>query len=244
MQGVDRCDQYRARLSITDGHLMQKWHKKMAFSYIDFARCNAFLTRKLYCSTPNCNVKLHNRDPHREFVEQLCTQLITGEWKNVPDIETRRLLYQTPVPVKISPITLFSPRRSSTAFNVIENLPDRTHPAPIPECLAVDSAQVFVDKAKRRKRVCKICKWEDRTDTISTAYCSKHGVSLCQRIHELSNDTRFEEYWCPDQTLTCWDKFHQHYFPQGLYSASGCIKTKHRLYLMRKKNANAGHLNK
>ena len=75
MQGVDRIDQLRGRFSIADGHSFKKWHKKLAMAYIDIARCNAFIARKM------TGVYASARDPHREFMIELSSQLIHGEWE-------------------------------------------------------------------------------------------------------------------------------------------------------------------
>ena len=97
MQGIDRVDQYRARFSLTDGHSFQKWHIKMAFGFIDFARVNSFLTRKLFAEDKDSKMKLDGRDPHRQHVEDLALQLLSGEWKNCPDQQIR-LLAAEPIP--------------------------------------------------------------------------------------------------------------------------------------------------
>jgi hypothetical protein len=39
---------------------------------------------------------------------------------------------------------------------------------------------------------------------------------------------------CPDRTLDCWDKFHSFYSTQGLFSATGFVNRKSKLYKMRR----------
>jgi hypothetical protein len=75
MQGVDRLDQLRARFSISDGHSFKKWHLKLAMAFIDIARCNAFVTRKLALGEEGEK----SRDLHREFMIELTSQLLHGE---------------------------------------------------------------------------------------------------------------------------------------------------------------------
>jgi hypothetical protein len=77
MQGVDRLDQLRARFSIADGHSFQKWHKKLAMAFIDIARVNAFVTRKLACRE-----LLTERDPHRSFMVKMTQDLLSGGWQS------------------------------------------------------------------------------------------------------------------------------------------------------------------
>lgn len=74
MQGVDCLDQIRARFSIADGHSYKKWHKKLDLALIDIARSNAYLTRRLVVDMAK------QRDPHRAFVIELASELISGRW--------------------------------------------------------------------------------------------------------------------------------------------------------------------
>ncbi|POM57562.1 Transposase [Phytophthora palmivora] len=90
MQGVDRLDQIRARFSLSDGHSFKKWHKKLALALIDVARANAYLTRRLTQDLSKA------RDPHRDFVVQLCSELLSGKWKEAPS--ERLMFYADSVP--------------------------------------------------------------------------------------------------------------------------------------------------
>lgn len=242
MQGVDRCDQYRARLSLADGHSLKKWFSKLALAYIDLARTNAFLTRKLFCSRNGSKVHLNSRDPHREFVEDLCAELLTGTWRNVPDEQTRRLLYQTPVTVTEAESAFFSPRGvgcSSDQTKTSTTASPSFNDTKADTCTQYDSFQAFPEKQKRRKRMCKVCKWENRPNTVSTAYCGKHEVSLCLRVHPKRAEEEAKNYCCPDYSRTCWQKYHNFYLVQGLYTVSGSIKKKHPLYEVRKNDPDA-----
>ncbi|POM79142.1 Transposase [Phytophthora palmivora] len=78
MQGVDRLDQIRGRFSTADGHSFKKWFKKLGLALVDVARANAFLTRKLALGLGS------DRDPHRDFIVQLVTELFNGKWKGAP----------------------------------------------------------------------------------------------------------------------------------------------------------------
>lgn len=244
MQGVDRCDQYRARLSLADGHSLKKWFSKLALAYIDLARTNAFLTRKLFCSRKGSKVSLNSRDPHRAFVEELCSELLTGTWRNVPDEQSKILLYQSPLPMTEAEGTFFSPRgvgcsnnREGSSFDDITM--DATGSASTRDCPQYDSFQVFPETQKRRKRMCKVCKWKNRLNTVSTAYCGRHKVSLCLRVHSLPADEVPKSYCCPDYSRNCWQKYHGYYLPKGLYTSSGSIKKKHELHMLRKDDPEA-----
>jgi hypothetical protein len=78
MQGVDRLDQLRAKYSLADGHSMKKWHKKLALAFIDIARVNAYVTKRMR-KDPD---ERPQRNQHRQFMIELASELITGAWKN------------------------------------------------------------------------------------------------------------------------------------------------------------------
>lgn len=84
MQCVDRMDQIRARFSLADGHSFKKWHKKLALALDDVARSNAYLTRRLVVDLSKA------RDSHRDFIVELCSELISGKWKEAP---SERLMF-------------------------------------------------------------------------------------------------------------------------------------------------------
>lgn len=89
MQGVDRNDQLRARFSLSDGHSFKKWYKKLAMAFIDIARVNAFVTRKLACPE-----LLRERNPHRSFMIMLTKELLSEGWKS--SINESQMMYAAP----------------------------------------------------------------------------------------------------------------------------------------------------
>ena len=91
MQGVDRFDQLRARFSVADGHSFKKWHKKLAMAFIDIARVNAFICRKM------AGVYDKARDGHRMFMNELISDLLNGGW--VHAIGDSGLLFNDPTQV-------------------------------------------------------------------------------------------------------------------------------------------------
>jgi Transposase IS4 len=201
MQGVDRIDQLRARFSIADGHTFKKWHKKLALAYIDIARCNAYIARKLSGSMTSV------RDPHREFMMNLSSELISGEWMN--SLGDVGMMLGDPALVNcdgvMTPVAA-SPRIAS---------PAKTRD----ECDLRSSKQVFPES--RAKRECVICRFEGRWPSEQTVYCYNHKVSLCATVHRALGSSTF---LCPDQDATCLDKYHRFYYPAGLFNANGNIR--------------------
>jgi hypothetical protein len=94
---------------------------------------------------------------------------------------------------------------------------------------------------------CQVCAWEMRSNvTKHVAFCSEHGIRMCTVLRPLPNDSPFTdaladehkslllaEWYCTDQSATCWQKGHDFYIPKGVwgkgprlrYDASGCPKT-------------------
>ncbi|GMF23319.1 unnamed protein product [Phytophthora fragariaefolia] len=142
MQGVDRLDQIRARFSLADGHSYKRWHNKLALALIDIARANAYLTRRIAFDTSR------DRDPHRTFLMELVSELISGRWKDAPS----------------------------------------------------DGRMVFG------------CSVDREIDTT---------VMATPPIVHGDADT---PYTCPQNTWTCWDKFHRFYLTKGLFSDRGNIQ--------------------
>ncbi|KAE9274247.1 hypothetical protein PR003_g29666, partial [Phytophthora rubi] len=215
MQGVDRLDQIRGRFSIADGHSYKRWHKKLALALIDVARSNAYLTRRLV------KVETAARDPHRTFLMELVGELLNGQWKRAPS--DGRMLFsggmlddgevdQVDTPGSLPPAN--APAELSTAA-----------------CTSVSSRQIHAEKSSKRRR-CIVCRWEGRYPTEVTNYCITHGVCLCRIVHD-----RPDEPWiCPSTTSTCWDKFHQFYYPSGLFTDKGNVRRHSKLAKLKNTN--------
>jgi hypothetical protein len=88
MQGVGRLDQLRSRFSICDGHSLKMWHKKLAMVFIDIARVNAYITRKLVMESEKEKDLLQTRDSHRFFMLELIGDLLNKRWMNAMDSQT------------------------------------------------------------------------------------------------------------------------------------------------------------
>ncbi|KAE9016295.1 hypothetical protein PR001_g14694 [Phytophthora rubi] len=227
MQGVDRLDQIRARFSLADGHSFKRWHKKLGLALIDVARANAYLTRKLAVDMSK------ERDPHRAFVTELISELLSGKWKEAPS--ERQMFYTDTssgedVPEQASP--------SSTVWIAGGNGDTRNTGSPQKCCSAVASKHFYTDM-NRKRRKCVVCRWEGRYATEVTDVGVLHNVCLCQSVH-VSN----KPYTCPQTTWTCWEKYHRFYLPNKLFSSTGKVRTSSPLYkLKREQQEHNGNAN-
>jgi hypothetical protein len=198
MQGVDRIDQLRGRFSIADGHTFKKWHKKLAMAEIDIAVCNAYIARKM------TGVYKTARDPHREFMIELSSELIHGGWNDALGDEGM----------------LFSePNAQNAPRTPLQSSPRPASPGRVSiECVFRNSKDVF--DTQRAKRQCVVCRFEGRYASEQTVFCLHHKVPVCSTVHE-ANPVR--SYMCPNTKTTCWAKFHSFYYPAGLFNVNGNI---------------------
>lgn len=220
MQGVDRNDQVRARFSVADGHSFKKWYKKLGLAIIDIARVNAFLTRRLHRKEDG-----DERDSHRQFMIELIQEMISGRWQSAPSGDVmlfgedsqveemqspRPFGVQSPAATRASPSQMFSP----TTANVV--------------CSGVESSQLF--EQNRRKRMCIICRFEGRNDTMVTEYCVEHKVCVCKRVYPEAANV----YGCQRTEWTCWEKYHKFYLARDVFTASGCVRRASAIYKEKK----------
>ncbi|GMF48206.1 unnamed protein product [Phytophthora fragariaefolia] len=202
MQGVDRLDQIRARFLLADGHSYKRWHKTLALALIDIARANAYLTRRIAIDTSR------DRDPHRTFLTELVSELISGRWKDAPS--DGRMVFGCSVDREIDTTVMATPPSIDYPVTNVHN--------PQMQCEVMSSKQLYKDKG-RRKREYVICHYEGRYPTEVTDHWLTHSVCLCRVVHG-DADT---PYTCPQNTWTCWDKFHRFYPTKGLFSDRGNI---------------------
>ena len=176
MQGVDRFDQLRSRFSVADGHTFRKWHKKLAMAFIDIAKCNAYITRKMTGAMTSA------RDPHRQFVKELITGLLDGSWRRAPN----EVGLIPDAPINLDPLrTPAKPRSRQAIHQVTDMVPALPT---LPACRQQSSRQQF--PKSRRKRACIVCRLEDRYPTEITNYCSRHNVALCSQRTLLNQQKR------------------------------------------------------
>ncbi len=162
-------DQLRARFSLADGHSFKKWYRKMAMAFIDMARVNAYVTRKLAVPTD-----LSDRDAHRLFITELTVSLINGGWKS--SINEKKMMYAPPTFAGVSSRDILSTTPCSRSTS---DAADADVEAEV--CIYEKSKDVFessVHKQRKSKRYCVICMLEGRKPTTDTVFCSNHQVSL------------------------------------------------------------------
>ena len=178
---------------------------------IDIARVNAFLTWQLAQGQDPAA----SRDANRKFLISLIADLISGKWQDAPSCES--IIYSDMnQPRSQNP----SPSKSASASVSTTT----TSPRMVASCTAVASIQAF--PKTRKKRMCVVCRFEDRNPTQATDFCTRHNVCLCKRIYP--KEPLAFGYDRPD--WTCWEKFHEYYLPSGLFSSRGNVNRSSPLY--------------
>ena len=220
MQGVDRFDQLRAKYSLADGHSMKKWHKKLALAFIDIARVNAYITKRLRDVEKDSR---QSRNPHRDFMIQLATELINGSWKTTAIDDG----------FSYGNNSLLS--ANDSIGSMLMSSPPPTPPATPTAvvCEFVMSGHEFPD-ATRGKRGCRVCMFEGRTATMVTNYCKQHKVCLCALTYPAVTKPGLAKLVCPNIDWNCWRKYHEYYLPSGLFNAQGHIRRSSTLFKAKK----------
>lgn len=147
MQGVDRLDKIRGRFSIAVGQSFKRWHNNLGLclAMIEIARANAYLTRRLAKSDSVA------RAPHRQFMMELASENMNGEWTDAPT--DGRMLYGAQCGNNLTAEIITQTRISSAQRQ------NRDEGSPIQRCSDVASKQIH-DKKSRKRRRCIICRWE------------------------------------------------------------------------------------
>ncbi|KAJ8571617.1 hypothetical protein ON010_g5217 [Phytophthora cinnamomi] len=158
MQRVDRIDQLRAPFSVADGHSFRKWHKKLTLSFVDLARCNAFITRKLAGGCKN------KQDPHRVFMVELTGELLSGAWKN--SLSDSGTMHTSPIEPDLD--VLCTPTSSTRRMGTPLRTPTESR------CIPRHAHVPFPDS--RTKRRCVVCRFEGRYPTEATNYQLVHNA--------------------------------------------------------------------
>ena len=232
MQGVDQFNKLLTLFSLANLKF-DKYYKKIAMVLLDFAITNAYLHFKI------ANEKKMDRKYSRVmFMENLQEQMINVDWSE------RVRLFNMDTADDQSDDSDFGPQTKSfdEMMKIGDYAPDiNTDQSPIvtnPILCNPIAMRSNVDSLNKnlseRKRTCQICEYEGRgRKRTGVNYCPTHNIRACTLHHPdpmtmetftyRGNVGRFkleedaQEWLCPDSTLTCWEKAHSFYIPNGLF---------------------------
>ena len=244
MQGVDQFNKLLTLFSLASLKF-DKYYKKVAMVLLDFAITNAYLHFQIANNTKNdknySRVKFmenlqeqlinvdwaekvrrfqmdHSEDEsidsndEMHFMEKLFDKGQTNQENAMIDgsISTSLKKVCNPVAMQPSSMNLFSDDLNSIMLN--RQLKVLAH----------------------SQRVCQICEFEGRgRRRTGVNYCPNHNIKACTlksphpqhlkqfRLGGVVLDVNFSEasnnWLCPDSSLTCWEKAHNWYIPNGLF---------------------------
>ena len=95
------------------------------------------------------------------------------------------------------------------------------------DCVHNTVTGLWEKRSKKKKFACQICRFEGRRENIvkDVGWCSKHAIRACSvaREHKAllkADGMPMTDYsWRPsDESLTCWNKAHTFYIPNGLFN--------------------------
>jgi len=84
-------------------------------------------------------------------------------------------------------------------------------------------------KLSNKIRRCQICHYKIRPDKWTVIFCSRHSVRLCTQRRDSRKDSEptlvqvdgspvTDWTWTHNSSLSCWEKFHKFYEPEGLFN--------------------------
>jgi hypothetical protein len=259
MQAVDRFDQLNQLFSLAERHKFQKYYNKLTMALLDIALVNA---EQHYFMVEGRMRKDEARYKFRKELSQLFLETAWDFFESDGDVALNNL-FMSPQEVTIqapdlSPITrqrdngflmapvTDEPKRASIPSQQRQQTTTFCHPISVMAYMKQNNRNQTGGRSYRGSR-CQVCAWEKRPNvTKNVAFCSEHGIRMCT-VHRsipvnspiamaLDNPHKLEsltEWYCPDQSATCWQKGHEFYIPKGLwgkdprlrYDPSGCPKT-------------------
>ena len=227
MQGVDHHDQLRKLFSLSDRHGFKKSYVKIALTLIDLALTNAWIAFKM--ANPN---KCESKSARRNFTSEIATELLNRDWTN----HTTANAASSPVANEDDMLrSLLNDEEETEGRQGGEG----SHPevgddglirhwnTNCPQCVP-DSVSAFVEeRSSRRGLSCQTCSFEGRGSNMvkHVEVCRKHRLRCCTisrppaRLTTHDGNEVTDLSWMPhDQRMTCWEKAHCFYIPNGLFS--------------------------
>lgn len=215
MGGVDRHDRLRSTFSLGKRHHFRKYYVKLFLFLCDIGFTNAWIYYKL-CN-PSKTKKYGSR---ADFFEAIAEQLVN------PNTNCSN--------VRVAP-------DAQGNSNEDRELPDAGHGNgammysgsnfPSKTCIPIPLKAMNI-RLSNKMRVCQVCHYEMRPHKWkSVMCCSRHGIRLCTEgrmsrknseptLFKLNGSKVTDWSWTTDSDLSCWDKFHSFYQPEGLFNSN------------------------
>ena len=232
MQGVDQFNRLITLFSMSNLHF-DKYYKKVAMILMDLAVTNAYLHYKMD------NASLPLKYTRCTFMERLQNQMITVNWsRKVRQLNTNDKINRNNEDgsADVGSVDDILDKELEIGDYAIQQKTQSKENVVIDKCFPVALHNKNDDKTPDSQRACQICEFEGRGRKVKfTNYCTNHKVKCCtitypsQKIENTfikwgekydNSKVRNWEWLCPETELTCWQKAHKWYIPNGLFNLS------------------------
>ena len=215
MQAVDRHDQLRQLFSLSSRHGFKKYYIKIMLGIIDMVLVNSFILFKM-----TNEEKCQSRSARYDFMDSIAEALMSNDWENFSISNTGNTndaIFEQLVNDK-------AVAEDETTAEQTDLVLDKN--SACAGCTPNSVTGLWQKRSKYKKFACQICRFEGRGENIvqGVCWCSKHGIRCCSvaRSHKplkKIDGTPMTDYsWrLGDDGMTCWDKAHSFYIPNGLF---------------------------
>jgi hypothetical protein len=259
MQAVDRFDQLNQLFSLAKRHKFKKYYNQLTMALLDMALVNA---EQHFFMVDGRKKTDESRYEFRKVLSQSFLEY-TSELNELNDDFGLNKLFVSTQEVTMhitdnddNPGRVVLGKQQDDGFLLAPNTEaptpsiaastTRCQPISVMAYMKRKNSNLSGGRSYRGSR-CQVCAWEMRSNvTKNVALCSEHGIRMCTVLRPLSAESPFakalldeekkkmlDEWYCKDQTITCWRKGHEFYIPRGIwgkgprlrYDSHGCPKT-------------------
>jgi Transposase IS4 len=259
MQAVDRFDQLNQLFSLAKRHKFKKYYNQLSMALLDMALVNA---ERHFFMVDGRKKHDESRYEFRKVLSQYFLDY-TSEINELNDDFRLNNLFVSPQDVTMpipdnvdNPGRVVLGKQQDDGFlwapNTEAPMPSiaattaRCQPISVMAYMKQNNSNLSGGRSYRGSR-CQVCAWEMRANvTKNVAFCSEHGIRMCTVLRPLPPQSplakalldeekkkMLDEWYCNDQSITCWRKGHEFYIPRGIwgkkpqlrYDSHGCPKT-------------------
>ena len=218
MGGVDKHDKLRSTFALGKHHKFKKYYVKLMLFLMDIAMTNSWIY-----------YKLENPDKCKKSESRADYFLSVAEHLVRPGFDWATKYKVTPAVVEQEFGQEHFPRGQNVDSLETNNMADMERAVTENKCEFVDFDSLPFD-LKKRSKTCQICNYEMRKPKWKgVVMCLNHGVRLCSAVSAARCDSTLTLYqkngnpvtdfsWTCSSKTSCWNKFHDYYYPKGLYS--------------------------
>jgi hypothetical protein len=233
MGGVDKHDKLRSTFALGKHHKFKKYYVKLMLLLVDIALTNSWIYYKMV--NPDST---NGSESRADFFLTLAKEMVRTD----VDWVSKYKVNQSPEKQDgtdddeelssedgYSHDSLFLPQRQRQLNYTTEGVDVVLRAVMTDQCnpCSFDRLPIVINK---RSHACQICNYELRKPKWKgVVMCTNHGVRLCTaiipsrqksmpKLYKLDGTLVTDFSWTCDMDALCWSKFHDFYFPRGLFT--------------------------